>query len=208
MIIFDPDVQAALSARAIRARDFLWIVPYDRVTRAPVPFGYWSDVSTLAGAEVVDPQTGGVVQRDFSGAGGLIAIDAVRATSGLDITSVSITVSHLERTSDMLRAYDPRHARVEIFRGLFDVAGYRLVAPAVARFVGRVETLEITTAAEGGYGQAVLDVSPLSYQLNHKNPATRSDAHLRLRSETDSARQHAAVVGTWQIWWGTREGSS
>lgn len=203
MISFTAQEQAALAARRVSARDFLWIVPRDRVTQAEVPFGFWSDVGTVD-AQVIDPLTGATVMRTFTGAGTLISIDGVRKAATLAVQAATIRMSQLGNTDAVLRLYDPRRGRVEIFRGLFEPGTHVQIGPARCRFVGEIDDIQITTPREGEAGSATVTVVPATQQFTRNNPATRSDAQLRQRLATDSARRHVAVVGTWPVNWGSR----
>ncbi|TWH01828.1 hypothetical protein L614_002000000620, partial [Ochrobactrum sp. J50] len=48
---------AALQARQLVARDFLWLVARDRSTGAPFSYGFWSDVGDVS-APILNPNTG------------------------------------------------------------------------------------------------------------------------------------------------------
>src|SRR5690606_13800257 len=112
--------QAALEARALVARDFLWIVARDRDTGADVTDGMWSDVGNES-AQVISPDTGLPVTRDFYGSGTLIQIDDIPLVSNITVQSVTIRMSQInERVEQLVRDYDCNQARVEIFRGSFD----------------------------------------------------------------------------------------
>lgn len=191
----------ALNTRNVTIRDFLWIEARDRDTGALVPYGWWSDLGTVT-ASVIDPRTGEIVPRSFAGAGGLIEISAIPMMANMTVQSVTVTASQISNANDLVRGYSVKQARVEIFRGLFAPASLVQLAPAYARFVGFVDEVKITTPSEGDTGGIELTCVSHSQEMRRKNPATRSDADQRRRSETDSFRRHAATVGTWEIKWG------
>lgn len=200
------EIVDALSARSIVARDFLWIVARNRDTGEAVPDGMWSDVGSIT-CEVVDPDTGSPDERTFAGAGTLIEISPIHLVSTLTVQPVTIRMSQIaERVETLVRTYDVRQARVEIFRGLFDPASRALVAPARCRFVGFVDRLSIVTPSEGEVGHAQFECVSHTQELFRSNTDTRSDQSQRRRSATDNFFQDTAAVGEWDIQWGKTKG--
>lgn len=200
--------QAALAARALVARDFLWIVARNRSTGAAVPVGFWSDIENVSSVPVINPDTLTTVSRSYYGAGSLISIDDIPAISSIQVQDVHIRMSQLdEQVENAIRFYDVKQARVEIHRGLFDPATRLLVAPAVVRFVGFVNLVEVHTPEEGGDG--FVDITCVSHtqELTRSNPATRSHADQQTRSATDTFFVDAAVVGDWEFQWGEEKGT-
>lgn len=199
--------QAALAARALVARDFLWIVARDRSTGNPVPVGFWSDIENVSSVPVINPDTLLTVTRSYYGAGGLISIDDIPAVSTIQVQDVRIRMSQLdEQVANAVRGYDTKQARVEIHRGLFDPISRDLVAPAVVRFVGFVNLIEIRTPEEGGDGYVDLTCTSHTQELTRSNPATRSHADQQVRQAGDDFFVDAAVVGDWEFQWGEEKG--
>lgn len=199
--------QTALAQRALVARDFLWFVARDRETGEPVPVGFWSDIENVSSVPVIDPDTLVTVTRSYYGAGGLISIDDIPAVSTIQVQDVHIRMSQLdEQVAAAIRGYDTKQARVEIHRGLFDPISRDLVAPAIVRFVGFVNLIEIHTPEEGGDGY--VDVTCVSHtqELTRSNPATRSHADQQTRQAGDDFFIDAAVVGDWEFSWGEEKG--
>lgn len=194
--------KAALDQRAVTIRDFLWLEPRDRSTGDVIQYGMWSDIGTVA-ANVISPRTGLIESRTFEGGGGLAQISQIPMTSNLTVQTVSITLSQISNANDLIRTYDAKQARVEIFRGLFAPATLVQLAPAFPRFVGYVDGIEINTPAEGGDGSIDLTCVSHSQEMSRYNPATRSDAYQRRRAPGDTFSQHAASVGTWELRWGS-----
>lgn len=195
-----PAAVAALKARNVTMRDFLWIEARDRDSGAPVPAGFWSDVG-WTNAEVINPRTGATVTRSFEGAGGLIQISHVPMTSNLTVQTVTVSASQIASPNDLLRGYDIKQARIEVYRGLFAPATLVQLAPAFARFVGYVDEATVNTPEEGGDGSIELTCMSHSQEMSRFNTATRSDAYTRRRDPNDSFSRHAAAVGTWDIKW-------
>lgn len=201
-----PPYYAALQARRLVARDFIWFVVRTRDTGAAVTDGYWSDVGDVT-ADVIDPETGGTVSRTFRGAGALISISDIPLVSTLTVQNVNVVLSQIaDRVNALVRQYDCKQGKVEIFRGLFDPDSRALVAPAVPRFAGTIDEAPITTPAAGKAGNVTLTCTSNTQELTRSNPDTRSDASQRLRSSTDDFYADVAVVSTWEQFWGRQGG--
>lgn len=197
--------EAALGDHSLRARDFVWFVVKNRETGEDVSDGYWSDVGEIT-ASVIDPETGGTQSRDWNGAQGLIRISDIALISTLSVETVTITLSQVSgRVNDLVRTYNCKQGRVQIFRGLFDPLTRQMVAPAFPRFVGFIDEAPIRTPAEGDEGDVTLTCTSHTQELTRTNADTRSDVSQRLRSSTDNFYQDTAVVGNWVHFWG-REG--
>lgn len=193
---------AALQGGTLVARDFIWFVVRDRDTGDDVFDGYWSDIGTVTAA-VIDPETGGSTERQFFGADGLISISDIPLVNTLSVQQVTITLSQASpRVNDLLRTYDCKQGRVEIFRGLYDPDTRVMVAPAECRFVGTIDAAPIKTPKENEAGDVTLTCTSHTQEITRSNPDTRSDASQRLRSSTDNFLQDVATVGSWQMFWG------
>lgn len=198
--------QAALEARALVARDFMWIVARNREDNTPETVGFWSDVDDVT-AEVVDPDTGFAVARDFYGSGTLISIDPIPLVSNLTVQTVTVRMSQIvELVQQAVRDYDCKQARIEIHRGLFSPATRKMVAPAECRFVGFIDLIEIKTPSENEAGGVEMTCNSHTQELLRSNPDTRSHESQILRSATDNFFQDAATVGEWEHFWGRKNG--
>lgn len=201
-----PENQAALAARALVARDFLWFEARNRSTGAIETVGFWSDVENVT-AFVINPRTGIPVSRSFYGAGGLIRIDDIPSVSVLQVQDVVIHMDQLdEMVQQAVRLYDLKQAHVEIHRGLLDPVSRQLVSPAIVRFVGFVNTVEITTPAENQNGGVDITCVSHTQEMIRANPATRSHEDQKLRGG-DNFFIDAAVVGDWDFEWGAVRGA-
>jgi len=197
---------SALQNRVLMPRDFIWFVVRDRNTGAAVTDGYWSDIGDIT-ADIVDPDTGGTVTRTWSGAGSLIQISDIPLVSNLTVQNITITLSQVaDRVNTLVRFYDCKQGRVEIYRGLFDWQNRTMVAPAEPRFIGTIDQAPITTPKENQSGDVSLTCTSNTAELTRTNPETRSDAAQRLRQASDDFLVDAAVVGTWQHFWGRAGG--
>jgi hypothetical protein len=198
---------AALQARNLVARDFLWIVARDRSTNADVPDGMWSDVGPIT-ASIIDPDSGSPVSRSWTGTGTLIQISDVPLVSNITIQNVTMTLSQVsDHVNSLVRTYDCKQARVEVYRGLFDPVTRVMVDPATPRFVGYVDNIEIVTPTEGANGSVIFTCASHTQEMTRSNSDTRSDASQRVRSSTDDFFNDVTVVGSWQFFWGKSTGA-
>ena len=196
----------ALQQRILMPRDFIWFVVRDRTTGDPVTDGYWSDIGDIT-AQIINPDTGGIDTRTFAGAGSLIAISDIPLVSNITVQNITVTLSQVaDRVNELVRGYDCKQGRVEIYRGLFDPNSRQMVAPAEPRFVGTIDEAPITTPKQGESGDVSLSCTSNTAELTRTNTDTRSDASQRLRLSTDDFFADTAVVGTWQQFWGQAGG--
>lgn len=198
--------KAALEAGQLVERDFIWFVVREFDTGNPVTDGYWSDIGTRTFA-VVDPETGGAQDREFFGADGLIEISDIPHVSTLAVQQITIKLSQVsDRVNDLLRTFDCKQGRVEVYRGLFDPQTHELVDPAYCVFVGFIDEAPIDTPAENEAGDVTLTCTSHTQEITRTNSDTRSDASQRLRSSTDNFFANVATVKDQLIWWGKSTG--
>jgi len=200
-------VLAALVAKRLVARDFLWIIARHRDTGADVPIGFWSDLGPKT-AQVVDPDSGSTQEREFYGAGEFIKVSSVPLTANLSVQTVTISMSQIaDSVNSFIRTYDCKQGRVQLFRGLFSPTTRVLVAPAPCRFVGFIDGININTPEENEDGEIVIRCMSHTQEMMRSNSDTRSDASQKLRSATDNFYQDAGVVGEWELFWGGESGN-
>lgn len=200
---------AALAARRLRARDYLWITARDFTTGDPVSVGFWSGLRDVTGVQVYDARTGIATARNFYGAGGLISIGAIPAVVGFTAARINVRMSQLdEQVEAAIRGYDVKMAEVQIYRGLFDPDTAALVEPASCRFFGFVDELKIITGSENEVGYADLTCANHTLELFRANPATRSHADQIARHAGDAFFKDADTVGKWgPMQWGPKQES-
>ena len=195
--------QAALEAGTLVTRDFMRITARVRATGKPVTEGFWSDIGEIT-APVRDAESGLVVSYPFQGVGALIAIDPIPMVSNLTIHEVEVRFSQLEdRIDALLRVYDMRQARVEIYRGAFDPATMAMVAPAEPRFVGFVDGAPVETPGEGEQGHISIQCVSSAQELTRGNPDVRSHESQRLRDPKDDFFRDVTKAGDLVIFWGS-----
>jgi hypothetical protein len=199
--------QAALEQRALMPRDFIWFVVRDRTTGAAVTDGYWSDIGDISAA-IIDPDTGSPVTRIWHGAGALISISDINLVSNITVQNITVTLSQIaDRVNQLVRTYDCKQGRVEIYRGLFDPNSRLMVAPAEPRFIGTINEAPIHTPPENENGDVQLQCTSNTAELTRTNTDTRSDVSQKLRNAADAFYADTAVVGTWQLFWGKASGA-
>lgn len=201
MRFLDNSIVSALEQRAVKIRDFVWFTVRDRSTGGDFSVGYWSDVESIT-AEVVSPKTQQIESRNFSAAGTLISISPIPLVSNLTVQNVTIELSQVSDANLLIRQYDAKQGRVEIFRGLFELDSMLQVGPAFPRFFGFIDGTDVSTPKQGADGAISLSCVSHTQELTRYNPATRSDAWQRRRGQSDDFRKHAATVGSWEIKWG------
>ncbi len=195
--------QTALEQRNISIRDFIWLTVKNRTTGDPYEEGYWSDVTTIS-AEIRNPETGGDEFRTFAGAGNLIDVSPIALMSNLATQTLTITVSPVANLNELVREYDAKQARIEVYRGLFTPGTYAQIIPAYPRFVGYIDDMDIKTPPENEAGTLVMNCISHTQELSRYNVATRSSVYMEERSTGDTFRNHVAAVGTWEMRWGVK----
>src|SRR5690606_32980477 len=112
------EVQTALEAGILVARDFLWITVKERVSGAPVSRGFWSDIGNVSAA-VINPVTNTSVTRNWRGTGSLIEIDDIPQTANLEVQTIRVKLNQIDQqVDDLIKVYEARQAPIEIYRGL------------------------------------------------------------------------------------------
>lgn len=197
---------AALAARALAFRNLVWITAKDRNTGAPTSFGFWDDVGTRA-LQVIDALTGTAVTRTFTGAGSLLTIDDLVATSELAVQTFMIRLSGVDaRVANAVRGYDARLAPIQVYRLMLNPASGAPIAAARARFVGIVDTLTINDPRRGAQGVIELTAVNQMRELSRANPDMISDDSQKARAiapaTTDRFYQYTNAVANWTVAWG------
>jgi hypothetical protein len=198
---------SALAARSLAFRNLVWITAKNRTTGALTPFGFWDDVGTRA-LQVIDVLTGATVTRNFVGAGSLLQIDDVVATSELQVRELVIRLSGVDATvANAVRGYDARLAPIQVYRLMLNPASGAPIAAARARFVGIVDSLKINDPTRGGQGNVIVSAASQMRELSRANPDMISDPSQKQRAEgtgkpTDRFYQYTNEIANWSIAWG------
>jgi hypothetical protein len=201
-----PENYAALQARQLVARDFLWLVARDRSTGANFSYGFWSDVGDVQ-AMILNPNTGLSEPRNFEGSGTLISISDIPGVANLTVQTISVVMNQIDAAvENIVRWYDLKQGQVEVYRGLFSPLTRQLVAPAVNRFIGFVDEVEIKTPKEGEVGSITLTCASHSHEFTRHNPSTRSHEDQKLRDPDDDFFVDASTIGEREHFWGQKTG--
>lgn len=202
-----PEIHVALADRKLVARDFISFTVRDAVNATPVMDSYWSGAGDVV-ASVIDPNTGGAVERLFRGAGALIQISDIPLVSNITVQNVTVVLNQvMDRINELVRAYDCKQGTVQIWRGLYSPDTREMVSPATPRFYGFIDTIDIKTPAENAEGGVTLTCTSHTQEMTRSNSDTRSDASQRRRSASDNFLVDTTVVGTWQHFWGRENGT-
>jgi hypothetical protein len=134
-----------------------------------------------------------------------MTIGSIPLTSDITIRSVDITLPQIDTvTQSLVRTYDVRNAPMQLYRGYFDPATRALVATAKARFVGYIDGAPIITPKEGSEGQITLTCVSTTRELARVSSEVRSHGAQQARTaNADFFYLDTAVVGDWDIAWGT-----
>jgi hypothetical protein len=202
MRVIPVSTQGLLDAQTLVTRDFMRITARVRSTGAPITQGFWSDAGDIS-APVLDADTGLIATYDFQGVGALIAVDPIPMVSNMTVQQVSVQFSQLDdRINELMRVYDLRQAKVEIYRGEYDPETMRMVEPATSRFVGFIDGAPVETPSEGGEGSISIDCVSSAQELTRGNPDTRSDESQRVRAPGDAFFQDVTGAADLVIFWG------
>lgn len=197
---------AALQARQLVARDFLWLVARDRSTGAQFSYGFWSDVGDVS-APMLNPNTGLAETRNFEGSGTLIQISDIPLVANLTVQTIEVKMNQIdEAVNNIVRGYDLKQGQVEVYRGLFSPVSRQLVAPAVNRFIGYVDQIEINTPKEGEDGAVKMTCVSHSQEFTRYNPGTRSHEDQKRRDPDDNFFVDASTIGEREHFWGQKTG--
>jgi hypothetical protein len=203
---FSSTLQNALLNRSIVFREFLWLIPRDMDTGNPAPYGFWSGAGNVS-AQVVNPLSGSAVSRNFEGAGALISISDIPAVSNITVQTVTIRISQLNDDAQaVVRGYDLKQRRVEVYSGYFDPVSRALLEPAFCRFQGFVDFVDVHTPKEGDDGYMELTCTSHTSELTRTNPDTRSHDSQQLRLSGDAFFKDVVAVSDWNIFWGQKQG--
>lgn len=203
---FSSTLQNALLNRTIVFRDFLWLIPRDMSTGNPAPYGFWSGAGNVS-AQVVNPLSGSAVSRNFEGAGALISISDIPAVSNITVQTVSIRISQLNDDAQaVVRGYDLKQGRVEVYSGYFDPVSRALLEPAFCRFQGFVDFVGVHTPKEGDDGYMELTCTSHTAELTRTNPDTRAHDSQQVRLSGDAFFKDVVAVSDWNIFWGQKQG--
>lgn len=206
--MYDAETLAALLSGQLVLRDFLLVFGWES-DGDPVTFAFWTGEDDVT-VNVVSAQDGTLDSHNYVGGGALPpdGVPAIQDVVGIEARAVEFQLNHLHPAIEtMLRASNVRVAKVELHRGVFDPSTWSLVSEPFPRFLGRVDSASIDTAAIGGEGSASLTAVASTIDLTRTNPAMKSDEQQRLRSG-DRFRRYADTAAQIEVDWGQKKGAA
>ena len=194
-----PAVAAARAARvSTHVEVLVWILARNRSTGEVESMGLWS------GDDVVD-FTIGAETRTYYGAGALLEVPDIQASTGLEVRTISLTLAAMSpEVETLIRGYDVRFGAVQIHRAEFGPTGALLGEPERI-FKGFVNGAPITTPEIGGTGSAALQCVSHSRVLTRHGSVTKSDQVQQSRGG-DRFRRYGTLTAAAAIYWGEKKG--
>jgi len=179
-------------------RVLCWFAARNRSTNAVESMGLWTgaDNETLT----VDGAS-----RAYYGAGNVIDVPPLTVQAGLAVRMYRLGLTGLTaEVAQLIRAYDPRFATVQIHRALYAPIDRSLIEAPHRILSGYVDEVEWNTPPAGGQSGVVLVIATSSRVLTQDLPLTFSDATQRQVSG-DRFFRHADVSGSVPVWWGSKQ---
>ncbi len=175
MLALAPAQQAALQARLVMRRIFIWCEARDFDSGLPDPAGFWDDAGDIEHAG-----------RVYHGSGSVIKVSSLGAKGDLTIPSLTITLSGIDLgTNELARGRALAQAPISVHIGLFNPTSRALLPPLFPYFVGFIDDAPIETPAAGGPSAIVLTCRSASRALTRTNNLTRSHASEIERDPSD-----------------------
>lgn len=189
------------TAPGIDARVLVWITARNRTTQAPETIGIWSGDETVT--LVVEGQS-----RLYHGGGALIDVEPISYEVGLVVRAQTLRFAPFApEVETALRAYEPRLARVEIHRALYNPETGAL-AGAIDRearlFTGLIDSVEFQSPEFEGDPGCVVTLSSEAVLLTKPLPYLRSNEARKAAFGGDALFRYAAVSGPVTTYWGEK----
>jgi hypothetical protein len=188
---------AALQSRMVKRRTFIWIQALDFDGTTPANVGFWDDLGQIT-----------VSGRLYYGSGNLIQVNTLSAKSDMTIPNIQVSFSAIQTESvSLIRGYMLAQRPIEVSLGVYDIATDAILPPLIRRFVGRIDSVEISTPEVGGNSAVMMTCESTSRALTIKRTETRSPASLAQRSAYDDFYKFTSGQTEQSIYFGrTRPG--
>ena len=200
------------AAQALRAergglaeRTLVWIAARNRLTDGIEALGLWSgeDSETIT---VTDMWTGAPASRVFHGAGSTLGVSSVQHEAGLSVRPVRLSLSAIDpAVIDAVRLYDPRGAKVQIWRRTLSPETGLQVGVPEPWFKGFCNKAPIPRPEPGGEAILEMEVVSTARLLTIPNGRRKSDAAQRSRDPNDRFRRYKAIAKTIDVPWGEKD---
>lgn len=196
---------SALQSNRLIIRYFMWVTAFDRVTKAELGDGFWSGDDDTS-ADIYNPDTLSVENRTFTGIGRAMDFGSVSKVADMTVQEAELRFpAHLPEMEDLIRAYDLRYGRCELYRGLMDADTGQMVGPAEPRFFGFISEAPINIPGEGSEGATVLRILSQSHEFTRSNPHRRSPETQKLRQAGDTFYSSANAAASVKVFWGRKK---
>lgn len=198
MRTLSPAIQNALASGGLVSRVLVWFQARNRAT---------SDVETIGLWTGADNQTFTVEgqARSYFGAGNIIDVPPVVYKTGLDVQVYRLGITTITNEArQLIRAYDPRFAGVEVHRALFDPISRALIDAPHRVLAGTIDEVELSRPPAGGQASCYLSVVTTARLLTYGLPNKNSNANQR-RISGDLFLRYADAEA--EVWWGSKPGN-
>lgn len=199
---YDSGTLSFLAERAgMVAHQLVWItarnIALDEVENIGIWTGEDSAAITIDGAS-----------RTYTGAGGLLGIDPIVASKGLDVRILQIRMAAVApEVEDLVKGYDTRFAPIEIHRAIFRASTRQLVGDPHRVFRGMINGIEFPTETKGRPPQCVISAASETRVLTRTLALKKSDETFK-QGGGDAFRKYADVSGSVPVYWGEIKASA
>jgi hypothetical protein len=189
--------QNALAAGGLVSRVLVWFQARNRTTSAVETIGLWTGADNQT--FTVEGQA-----RSYYGAGNIIDVPPVVYKTGLDVQVYRLGITSItDEARQLIRAYDPRFAEVEVHRALFDPLTRALIGAPHRVLAGTIDEVDLSRPPAGGQASCYLSVVTTARLLTYGLPNKNSHANQKRISEDKFLRYADAQA---EVWWGTKRG--
>lgn len=201
MRVFDAATTTALAqGNGAVARLLVYVWALNRTTSDIEEMGLWSGgqdrTFTIRGSA-----------RLYTRAAGLLSIDEIIAQPGTDVMFTQLMLSTVDPAVwQLLEAYEPRFAPVEVHRALFDPLSGDLVAEPVRVFRGWIDKAPRPTAEVGGDAEMKISLASANRGLTRGLPFAKSDPALEQARSGDRFRRYTDIGVVTTPWGEARVG--
>lgn len=179
----------------IMARVLIWFEARNRDTNATETLGLWTGGDNAV--MTVEGQA-----RTYFGAGNVTDVPPVVYKTGLDVQVYRLGITSITNEArQLIRAYDPRFAGVQIHRALFNPSTRAMIDAPHRVLTGFVDEVDLSRPVSGGQASCYLSIVTTARLLTFDLPNKNSDSNQR-RVLGDRFLRHADASA--DVWWGAQ----